>query len=94
MLASRGEDLSAVATTMAAFGLGAAAPLMLLGALSRQAMARWRDRLLTVGKQAKQALGASLVLIGVLIVSGYDKTLETALVTASPEWLTQLTTRF
>lgn len=39
-------------------------------------------------------LGASLVLIGALIVSGYDKTLETALVTASPEWLTQLTTRF
>lgn len=94
VLAARGEDLSAVAATMAAFGLGAAAPLMLLGALSRQAMARWRDRLLTVGKQAKQALGASLVLIGVLIVSGYDKTLETALVTASPEWLTQLTTRF
>jgi len=94
VLASRGEDLSAVAATMAAFGLGAAAPLMLLGALSRQAMARWRDRLLTVGKQAKQALGASLILIGALIVSGYDKTLETALVTASPEWLTQLTTRF
>jgi hypothetical protein len=49
---------------------------------------------LNVGKQAKQALGASLAPIGVLIVSGYDKTLETALVTASPEWLTQLTTRF
>lgn len=94
VLAARGEDLGAVGATMAAFGLGAAAPLMLLGALSRQAMARWRDRLLTFGKQAKQALGASLVLIGLLIVSGYDKTLETALVTASPEWLTQLTTRF
>lgn len=94
VLAARGEDLGAVAATMAGFGLGAAAPLMLLGALSRQAMARWRERLLTFGKQAKQALGASLVLIGLLIVSGYDKTLETALVTASPEWLTQLTTRF
>lgn len=94
VLAARGQDLGAVAATMAGFGLGAAAPLMLLGALSRQAMARWRDRLLTFGKQAKQALGASLVLIGVLIVSGYDKTLEAALVTASPEWLTQLTTRF
>lgn len=94
VLAARGEDLGAVATTMAGFGLGAAAPLMLLGALSRQAMARWRDRLLTFGKQAKQALGASLVLIGALIVTGYDKILETALVTASPEWLTQLTTRF
>lgn len=94
VLAARGEDLAAVAGTMGAFGLGAAAPLLLLGAVSRQAMARWRDRLLTVGKTAKQALGVSLILIGGLIVSGYDKALEAALVTASPEWLTQLTTRF
>ncbi len=94
VLAARGQDLGAVAATMGFFGLGAAAPLLLIGALSRQAMARWRDRLLTAGKRAKQALGASLVLLGGLIVSGYDKALETALVTASPEWLTQLTTRF
>jgi cytochrome c-type biogenesis protein len=94
VLAARGEDLSAVTATMAAFGLGAATPLMLLGALSRQAMARWRDQLLAFGQKAKQALGASLVVIGALIVSGYDKTIEAALVAASPEWLTQLTTRF
>jgi cytochrome c-type biogenesis protein len=94
VLAARGEDLSAVMATMAAFGLGAAAPLMALGALSRQAMARWRDQLLAFGQRAKQALGASLVVIGALIVSGYDKTIEAALVAASPEWLTQLTTRF
>jgi cytochrome c-type biogenesis protein len=30
----------------------------------------------------------------VLIVSGLDKKLETLLVEASPDWLTQLTTRF
>ena len=94
VLAARGEDIAAVSATMAAFGIGAAAPLMLLGTLSRQAMARWRDRLLIAGTRAKQALGASLVLIGGLILSGYDKTVEAALVTASPEWLTQLTTRF
>lgn len=94
VLAARGQDLGAVAATMGFFGLGAAAPLLLIGAVSRQAMARWRDRLLTAGSRAKQVLGASLVLLGVLIVSGYDKALETALVTASPEWLTQLTTRF
>ncbi|MGD9539825.1 MAG: cytochrome c biogenesis CcdA family protein [Methylocystis sp.] len=94
VLAARGEALGAVMATMAAFGLGAAAPLMALGALSRQAMARWRDQLLAFGQRAQQALGASLVVIGALIVSGYDKTIEAALVAASPEWLTQLTTRF
>lgn len=93
VLAARGEDLASVAVTMGAFGLGAATPLLLLGLLSRQAMGRWRDRLLTAGKRAKQALGFVLVLLGALIVSGYDKQLEAALVAASPDWLTALTTR-
>ncbi len=42
----------------------------------------------------KQAFGVLLVLAGVLILSGYDKRLETALVDASPAWLTEITTRF
>lgn len=94
VLAARGENLSEVAATMAVFGLGAAAPLLALGFASRQVMARWRDRLLAAGKRTKQALGLLLVALGLLIVTGYDKNIETALVTASPEWLTALTTRF
>lgn len=94
VLAARGEDLGAVAATMGVFGVGAALPLLVLGMLSRQTMARWRDRLLSAGKRAKQALGALLLGLGVMIVTGADKTLEAWLVSASPEWLTQLTTRF
>lgn len=94
VLAARGENLSEVALTMGAFGLGAAAPLLALGLVSRQAMARWRDRLLFAGKRAKQALGVFLIAIGLLIASGYDKTLEAELVAASPDWLTALTTKF
>lgn len=94
VLAARGEDLGAVAATMGVFGVGAALPLLVLGMLSRQTMARWRDRLLSAGKRAKQALGALLLGLGVMIVTGADKTLEAWLVSASPEWVTQLTTRF
>lgn len=94
VLAARGEQLSEVALTMGAFGLGAAAPLLALGLVSREAMAGWRDRLLSAGKRAKQALGAFLIAIGLLILSGADKALEAELVAASPEWLTALTTRF
>ncbi|WP_036281594.1 cytochrome c biogenesis CcdA family protein [Methylocystis sp. ATCC 49242] len=94
VLAARREDLGAVAATMGVFGVGAALPLLVLGMLSRQTMARWRDRLLSAGKRAKQALGALLLGLGVMIVTGADKTLEAWLVSASPEWLTQLTTRF
>ena len=94
VLAARGENLEQVAMTMAAFGIGAAAPLLLLGTLSRRLMSSWRDTLLGAGKRAKQGLGALLIVIGALIVSGLDKDVETRLVEASPAWLTQLTTRF
>jgi predicted transporter len=79
---------------MLAFGIGAALPLLLLGVLSREAMMRWRSRLMEAGKGGKALLGALLVGIGLLILTGLDKQLEAILVEASPEWLTNLTTRF
>ena len=36
----------------------------------------------------------ALILIGVAIVTGADKRIEAALVEASPQWLTDLTTSF
>ena len=93
-LAARGESLPFVAATMAAFGIGAGLPLALLGSLSRPAMARWRDRLISGGKGAKIALGVLLVAIGLVILTGADKQIESALVEWSPAWLTALTTRF
>jgi hypothetical protein len=79
---------------MLMFGLGAALPLVLLGLVSREAMVRWRARLLAAGRRGKIAMGAVLIATGLMIVTGLDKTLETALVAASPAWLTDLTTRF
>ena len=94
MLAAQGKDLGTVAVTMITFGIGAAAPLIVLGMLSREAMMHWRDRLLKAGKGGKYALGALLLAVGVLIMSGLDRRLEAVLINASPAWLTQLTTRF
>ena len=94
LLAAKGENLGQVALTMLVFGIGAALPLMLLGFVSREAMQRWRSRLIEAGRGGKALLGAFLVAIGLLIATGLDKRLEAALVDASPEWLTNLTTRF
>ena len=94
VLASQGKDLPSVAVTMVLFGLGAALPMLLLGTLSREMLMRWRDRMINVGKGVKAALGIVLLLVGAAILTGYDKTLETQLVTASPGWLTDITTRF
>jgi len=94
VLAAKGEDLGQVALTMVAFGVGAAVPLMLLGLVSREAMMRWRGRLMETGKMGKTLLGVLLLTVGLLVVTNADKRLETILVDASPDWLTQLTTRF
>ena len=94
VLAAKGEDLAQVALTMLAFGIGAALPLMLLGLVSREAMMRWRGRLMETGKAGKALLGVLLVAVGLLVATNADKRLETVLVDASPEWLTELTTRF
>jgi cytochrome c-type biogenesis protein len=94
VLAAKGEYLGQVALTMLAFGVGAALPLMLLGFVSREAMMRWRGRLMETGSIGKTLLGLLLVAVGVLVATNLDKRLETILVDASPAWLTELTTRF
>lgn len=94
LLAARGDDLGSVALVMAAFAAGAALPLVLIGSLSRQALGRWRGRMLAAGQGGKYLLGAGMLCVGLLILTGLDHRLETVLVEASPDWLTDLTTRF
>ena len=94
LLAAQGRDLPQVALTMFAFGMGAALPLLMLGTFSREFLLRWRSQLLSAGYGVKMALGLLFVAIGALVLSGFDKTVETALVNASPQWLTDVTTRF
>jgi cytochrome c-type biogenesis protein len=94
VLAAKGEDLGQVALTMLAFGIGAAVPLMVLGFLSREAMVRWRGRLTDVGKGGKMLLGALLLAVGLLVLTGADKAMEAFLLDVSPQWLTDLTTRY
>ncbi len=94
LLAAQGRDLGAVAAVMLAFGLGAALPLLVLGTLSRAAMLRWRGRMLLVGRGGRLMVGVVSLAVAVLIATGLDRRLEVALVEASPDWLTALTTRF
>ena len=94
VLAAQGKDLPAVATVMLAFGLGAATPLLLVSFLSRGALLRWRGRMAQAGQAGKMALGGGAVMVSVMILTGLDHRVEAALVNASPDWLTDLTTRF
>ena len=94
ILAARAQNLGLVAVTMFAFGIGAAAPLLIIGIMSREALSRWRVRLLATGSRGKALMGVLLVAVGALTLSGWDKLIETILVNVSPAWLTDLTTRY
>lgn len=93
-LASQGTDLDHVVLVMALFGLGAGSPLILLGLLSRQAMMKVKSKLSFAGKVGKPILGVIILTVGLLIISGLDKELETVIVASSPDWLITLTTRY
>jgi cytochrome c biogenesis protein CcdA len=94
MLASQGRDLVQVSSLMLVFGLGAALPLAAIGLGARSLSGRFRNRLISGAKASTRVLGGLFVLIGLLILLGYDKDLETWAVTHSPQWLLTLTTRF
>jgi cytochrome c-type biogenesis protein len=94
LLAAQGQQLPQVALSMFVFGLGAALPLLGIGLASREALQRWRTRLLTAGQTMKIGFGGLLIVFGAVVLTGIDKRMETMLVNASPQWLTDVTTRF
>ena len=94
ILAAQGRDLGEVAATMLAFGLGAALPLAALGLLSREALLHWRTHLISGGAHARMLFAVALVAIGVMVLTDLDKRIETFAVNESPQWLTDLTTRY
>ncbi|MGZ8984641.1 MAG: cytochrome c biogenesis CcdA family protein [Methylotenera sp.] len=91
-LASQGQNLAHATLVMTIFGIGASAPLIILGMLSRQAMTKFRDKMLVAGSAGKKLLGILLLALGLMIVTGADKKIETAVLNVAPDWLIQLTT--
>jgi cytochrome c-type biogenesis protein len=94
LLAAQGKDIFHVALTMIAFAIGVGIPLVVIGLASRSVLQKSRGTILAASRTFKSIMGVILMGLGLLILSGYDKHVESALVAASPEWLTHLTTRF
>jgi cytochrome c biogenesis protein CcdA len=92
IMAARGENLGMVTLTMLAFGIGTALPLLLLSILSREALLRWRGRMMSLASGLKMALGALLILTGAMTLTGFDRTVQTVLLDALPDWMLALTT--
>jgi cytochrome c-type biogenesis protein len=94
VLAAQRKDLASVAAVMFAFGVGTTLPMLAVAVLSRTALLRWRQRMLSAGHLGKVAMGLSAIAVGAMILTGVDRRVETTLVSASPAWLTDLTTQF
>jgi len=92
-LASQGTHLPEVTLVMLLFGLGASAPLVVLGMLSRTLLLQTRTRLLTMGLYGKYIMGVTMLLLGALIATGLDKQIETWALNALPDWFTSISTR-
>ncbi|MDH7971590.1 cytochrome c biogenesis CcdA family protein [Sphingomonas sp. AR_OL41] len=92
VLAAQGQNLAEVALVMAAFGVGIATMLLLIATATRGFLSRWRGRLMSTGQGGKRVLGALLILVALLILTGGDRMFEGLVVSLSPDWLTDLTT--
>lgn len=93
-MASQSESAMNAMVIMGIFAIGAALPLLALSYGSRQAIIGRRQQLAKLAEYGKPILGAVLVIIAILILSGLDKALETTLTQLMPEWMFDITTRF
>lgn len=86
-LASMGQSMTMAFIVMLAYGIGTAGVLVLAGMLSSRLLARWRSRAISAGGAGKRFLGTSLVVLGLLVLTGADKVLEALAVSILPSWL-------
>jgi cytochrome c-type biogenesis protein len=94
VLAAQGQNLAQVAGIMAAFGLGIATVLLALAFITQGALARWRGKLIDGGQRGRRLLGAILLIVGIMILTGGDRLAEGLIVSVSPDWLIDLSTRY
>lgn len=93
-LASQAGQWPKAAAVMLSFSLGASVPLVAIAYGARGTLRLRRERLAAMSRYAMPATGAVLLSLGLFILSGADRVVETVLTDAMPAWLARITTRF
>jgi cytochrome c biogenesis protein CcdA len=75
---------------MFVFGVGTASVLVVAGMVSGSVLNKVRPGILSKGARAKALLGWLLIALGVMVLTGVDKVLETWALGILPDWATQL----
>lgn len=85
-LASLGQDMGMAFVVMLSFGIGTASVLLLAGFTSTRVLSRWRPGILSNAERGKKILGYTLLLLGLLVLTGFDKVLEAVALQILPDW--------
>ena len=92
--ASQGDDLASAGVGFLSFGLGVALSILAFAYGSRRALGDRGRALQALGRYAKPIFGTALLFVGLLVISGFDKVIEIALLDALPDGLVRFTTSF
>ncbi|MEM1050616.1 MAG: cytochrome c biogenesis CcdA family protein [Pseudomonadota bacterium] len=92
--ASQGQDLLASFFIFLIFGLGVATSVIAFAYGSRKAMRERRQTLAVLARYGKPLFGAALLVVGLMVVSGFDKVIEIAVLDALPPSVITFTTSF
>jgi len=86
-LAANRGSLAAGMLTMFVYALGAAAALLGVGFGFGRLAARLKSQTIAAASRGRFALGLSLIVFGAFILTGFDHTVESAMIAAMPNWL-------
>lgn len=89
-LAAMGQDMVLAFMVMFIFGMGTASVLLLVGLTSGRLLQQWRPGLLASAARGKKLLASMLVLLAVLVLTGWDKQLEAWALNWLPDWAVTL----
>lgn len=92
--ASQGQDLVSSFLIFLIFGLGVATSVLAFAYGSRKAIGERRKTLGALAKYGKPLFGAALLVVGLMVVTGFDKVIEIALLDALPDSVIAFTTQF
>ncbi|MBC7956147.1 MAG: hypothetical protein H7Y33_09795 [Cytophagales bacterium] len=92
-LAAAGGTFALAVVTMLFYGMGASVPLLAV-AYAGQAGSKSIGRARKMATIGTPILGGALLASGLLVLTGADRAIETAVTSHMPSWLIDLTTRF
>jgi len=82
-----GQSMPLAFLVMLAYGVGTAGVLLAAGFVSGRLLTRWRPGVMASGHAGKKILGWSLLVLGLLVITGADKILERMAVGLLPTWI-------